>query len=455
MKSFEANFDGLVGPTHNYAGLSYGNVASMSHKAMVSNPREAVLQGLKKMKALADKGFTQGVLAPQERPDLKVLRRLGFDGTDENVLKSALEHSPAILASCYSASSMWTANAATISPSADSTDGKVHFTAANLNNKFHRSIEHETTSNILKAMFKDESVFVHHESLPRTPAFGDEGAANHTRFCEDYGHAGLQFFVYGQIAFDTTAQAPKKFPARQTLEASKAIARLHKLKDEQCVFAQQNPAAIDAGAFHNDVVSVGNKNVLFYHEDAFLASEDTIGELGRKFSKLSKIPFRPVLVPTKKVPLADAVKSYLFNSQLLSLPNGNMCLVAPQECQETESVRLYTEELVKSPESPIKDILYFDLRQSMQNGGGPACLRLRVALNENEIAKTNKKVLMNDALYSELTTWANKHYRDRLAIADLADPKLVIESRTALDELTKILNLGSVYSFQRDREAKR
>ena len=27
--AYEVNFDGLVGPTHNYAGLSYGNVASL------------------------------------------------------------------------------------------------------------------------------------------------------------------------------------------------------------------------------------------------------------------------------------------------------------------------------------------------------------------------------------------------------------------------------------------
>lgn len=451
MKAFEANFDGLVGPTHNYAGLSYGNVASMNHKALVSNPREAVLQGLKKMKALADAGFVQGVLAPQERPDMKVLRRLGFSGNDENVLKAALAENPAILSSCYSASSMWTANAATVSPSADSTDRKVHFTAANLNNKFHRSIEHETTTRILKSMFKDDSAFVHHESLPRTVAFGDEGAANHTRFCEDYGKKGVQLFVYGQVAFDSSAKSPTKFPARQTLEASRAIARLHNLSEDQCVFAQQNPAAIDAGAFHNDVVSVGNKNVLFYHEEAFLDAARTISELTEKYTKQSTNQFVPLRVGSAEVPLADAVKSYLFNSQLLSLPDGKMCLVAPQECQETPSVRAYTEKLLKDPKSPIQKIMYFDLRQSMQNGGGPACLRLRVVLNENELAKANAKVLMNDELYKTLTAWATKHYRDRIAMADLADPKLIFESRAALDELTQILNLGSVYSFQRDR----
>jgi succinylarginine dihydrolase len=85
----------------------------------------------------------------------------------------------------------------------------------------------------------------------------------------------------------------------------------------------------------------------------------------------------------------------------------------------------------------------------MRNGGGPACLRLRVVLNEQERQAVNPAVLMSDALFGRLNTWVDKHYRDQLSEADLADPQLMIESRTALDELTQILQLGSVYSFQR------
>ena len=62
MKYFEANFDGLVGPTHNYAGLSVGNVASLNNAKNTSNPKQAAKQGLAKMKALADLGMVQGVL---------------------------------------------------------------------------------------------------------------------------------------------------------------------------------------------------------------------------------------------------------------------------------------------------------------------------------------------------------------------------------------------------------
>ncbi|WP_370298967.1 N-succinylarginine dihydrolase, partial [Pontibacterium sp.] len=127
MKAFEANFDGLVGPTHNYAGLSFGNVASEKHQAEVSNPKQAAKQGLTKMKALNDLGLVQGVLAPQERPDINTLRQLGFGGSDADVLAAAAKQAPRILAACCSASSMWTANAATVSPSADTANGKVHF----------------------------------------------------------------------------------------------------------------------------------------------------------------------------------------------------------------------------------------------------------------------------------------------------------------------------------------
>ena len=119
----ELNIDGLVGPTHNYGGLSYGNVASQNNCQVASNPREAARQGLAKMKALMDMGFAQAVLAPQERPDVQALRACGFSGSDAQVIeKAAREAMPLLVASC-SASSMWTANAATVSPSADTADG--------------------------------------------------------------------------------------------------------------------------------------------------------------------------------------------------------------------------------------------------------------------------------------------------------------------------------------------
>ena len=447
MKSYEVNFDGLVGPTHNYGGLSYGNVASQSNSQQQSNPREAARQGLAKMKALADMGFKQGVLAPQERPDMAALRRLGFTGTDAEVIRrAAKEAMPLLVASC-SASSMWVANAATVSPSADTADGRVHFTAANLNCKYHRSIEHPTTSRVLGAMFADEKHFAHHEALPAVAQFGDEGAANHTRFCRAYGEPGVEFFVYGRSAFDSRYPAPQKYPARQTLEASQAVARLHGLADDGVVYAQQNPAVIDQGVFHNDVIAVGNGEVLFYHEDAFLETDTVLGQLQAKLASKGG-NFQALRVPRAAVAVEDAVRSYLFNSQLLSRDDGSMLLVVPEECRNNERVWAYLEQLTRQV-GPVREVKVFDLKQSMQNGGGPACLRLRVALKDNELAAVNPGVIMTAPLYDTLVQWVDKHYRDRLGEADLADPQLLDECRTALDELTQILKLGSVYPFQR------
>ncbi|MCB0422323.1 MAG: N-succinylarginine dihydrolase [Bdellovibrionales bacterium] len=445
MKFFEYNFDGLVGPTHNYAGLSYGNVASKSNAQSLSNPKQAVLQGLEKMKALSDRGYPQGLLPPNARPDLQTLRRLGFSGDLSTALEKASQQAPQAFASCFSASSMWTANAATVSPSADTVDHKVHFTPANLCNKFHRFIEPEQTGRILKSVFSSEKHFVHHPHIPSHEWFGDEGAANHTRFCTDYGTQGIEFFVFGRYADSPNRPAPKKYPARQTLEASQAVARLHQLSDPFVVYAQQNPDVIDTGVFHNDVIAVGNKNVLFYHEKAFENLQETQSNIKRAWSDTQ--PFHFVEVSESEVSVLESVKTYLFNSQLLANSDGTMTLVVPGECEESPAVWTYLQSLTQSG-GPISEVLVYDVKQSMRNGGGPACLRLRVVLSEEEVRQVAPQCLMGEEIYSVLVGWANKHYRDRLSFDDLRDPQLVQESFTALDELTQILKLGSIYDFQ-------
>jgi succinylarginine dihydrolase len=441
----EFNFDGLVGPSHNYAGLSFGNVASFNNVRSASNPRQAALQGLAKMRALAARGFAQGLLPPQARPNFRLLRRLGFSGTDADVLAQAYRESPVILACAYSASPMWTANAATVSPSADTADGRVHFTAANLNNKLHRAEEHVQTTRTLRALFANTDRFVVHDPLPSTPAFGDEGAANHTRFASAHGASGVEFFVYGRVEFDPSAPAPVKYPARQTLEASQAVARLHGLDAARTVFASQNPAVIDQGVFHNDVIAVGNGNVLFYHEQAFADEASTLESLRRALG-VTGTDLRAVRVDTGVVPVADAVASYLFNSQLLSKPDGGMALVVPHECRETATVARYLEQLVASG-GPIDELIEFDLRQSMRNGGGPACLRLRVVLTDEEAAAMHQGVLMTEDLYARLVAWVERHYRDRVEPKDLADPQLAIECAAALEDLERILGLPGLYDL--------
>lgn len=440
----EFNFDGLVGPSHNYAGLSFGNVASSSNVKSVSNPRQAALQGLAKMRALAQRGFAQAVLPPQTRPNFALLRSIGFGGSDADVIAQAYKKAPYLLSCAYSASPMWTANAATVSPSADTADGKVHFTVANLNNKLHRSYEHAQTERALRAIFHDNHHFNVHAALPSTPAFGDEGAANHGRLCATHGDAGVEMFVYGRTEFDAQAVAPKRYPARQTREASEAVVRLHGLRDGSAVLLQQNPDVIDQGVFHNDVISVANGNVLFYHQQAFLDETAAIESL-RAAMAVHGAEFAPVRVPTSDVSVADAVSSYLFNSQLLSKPDGRMALVVPQECQENEAVARYLQGLIASG-GPIDELLSFDLRQSMRNGGGPACLRLRVALSDAEAAAMHQGVIMTEALYVQLTAWVEKHYRDRLEPSDLADPALAVEIQTAMEELSRILQLPGLFA---------
>lgn len=441
MNTFEVNFDGLPGLTHHYAGLSFGNEASTRHQHQLSNPKLAAQQGLMKMKALADLGYLQGVIPPHERPNVAALRQIGFSGTDAQVVEQAARQAPQLLSAASSASAMWVANAATVSPSADSADGRVHLTVANLNNKFHRASEAPTTTALLRAVFRDPHYFAVHDALPQVALFGDEGAANHNRFCGQHGEPGVELFVYGRDDRHS-GLIPARYPARQTLEASEAVARLHQLDPERTLFAQQNPAVIDQGVFHNDVIAVSNEQVLFCHELAFLNQAELVKTLS------AKVPgFTLIEVPDSEVSVADAVSTYLFNSQLLSKPDGKMRLVLPEEARKHSGVWRYLSNLIESG-GVIDELKVFDLRESMCNGGGPACLRLRVVLNEAERAAVNPAVMMNDRLFATLNEWVERHYRDRLSQHDLADPLLLREGREALDELTKLLNLGNVYPFQ-------
>jgi succinylarginine dihydrolase len=446
----EANFDGLIGPTHNYAGLSFGNLASASNAEMTANPREAAKQGLAKMKFMADLGLVQGVLPPHQRPHLPSLRALGFSGSDSEIIARVAGEAPGLLPGVSAAAAMWTANAATVSPGVDTADGRLHFTPANLAAMFHRAIEPATTSRVLRAIFADEARFAHHAPLPGGMHFGDEGAANHNRFCAAYGEAGLALFVYGREVFGQ-GTAPTIFPARQAREASQALARQHGLRESRALYVQQNPAVIDAGAFHNDVVAVANQGVFFYHQ---LAYADPAALQAALQAAAPEIDFQFIEVAASDVPIGDAVTSYLFNSQLVSAPAGDqgndgaMTLILPEEARETASTRAYLEGLAGG-DHPIDRIEFLDLRQSMRNGGGPACLRLRVVLSTAERAALSGNVLLDDALYESLTGWVEAHYRDRLAPGDLADPALMLESNSALDELSGILGLGAIYDFQR------
>ncbi len=433
----EVNFDGLVGPTHNFAGLSAGNVASQRHAKQVSHPKAAALQGIDKMRLLLRLGLTQGVLPPHERPSPIGLGALGFPpGTEPTVAVQRLGGDrPWLLSAVMSSSAMWAANAATVSPSADTADGRVHLTPANLISTLHRSFEGPATATALRRIFADDRHFVVHDPLPCHDSFADEGAANHGRFAVTHGEPGVHLFVFGRDA--DTVVPPGAFPRRQTLLASQTIAASHGLDPSRTIFVPQSATAIDAGAFHNDVVSVTNGRSLFFHEQAF------DGSIADRLAPVAGL--RLIEVPSEAVSLADAVSSYLFNSQLVTLPDGTVALIAPHDVLELDSTRVYLE----SMPAGIDAVHTVSIRESMSNGGGPACLRLRVVLTDVERAALGAKVLADEVLLDRLAAWVERHYRDELAPHDLSDPSLVVEVQTALDELTSLLDLGSLYSFQR------
>ena len=406
MSLVEINFDGIVGPSHNYAGLSLGNIASASHKGDASFPRAAALQGIAKMRGNMERGLAQGFLLPLPRPNYGLLRDLGADATLDGPL----------LAAAWSASSMWTANAATVSPAPDTKDGLCHLTPANLVTMLHRGQEWRDTKRQLDLAFADPRHFRVHDAVPAS--FGDEGAANHMRFCEGHGSPGVEVFVWGRQG--------GKFPARQHEQASRAVARLHRLDPSACVFIEQNPAAIEAGAFHNDVVAVANEKVLFTHDQAFADQIDAYEAIRAVFPDLHVVE-----VPESQVTLEEAIRTYLFNAQLVTLPTGEMALVVPSECQESTSVWSWCERMLAS-NGPIRHVIPVDVRQSMANGGGPACLRLRVVADP---ATVDARFLLDEAKAERIEAviaqmWPETIQPDEIGTEALAAK--VIEAREAL-----------------------
>ncbi|MFV1989692.1 MAG: N-succinylarginine dihydrolase [Acidimicrobiales bacterium] len=434
-EAVEVNFDGLVGPTHSFAGLSYGNIASRDNAQAISNPRAAALQGIAKMRALHERGVPQGILPPHPRPDIRALRSVGFSGTDAEVLAAAHVNDISLLWRASSASAMWVANAATVSPSSDTSDGRVHITPANLVTQWHRAIEAPFTTRLLREVFSDSQRVAVHDPLPCSSELADEGAANHTRLAASHNSPGVELFVYGGSGGD--APGPKRFPARQTLLASQAVARLHGVK--QVVFAQQSPEAIDAGGFHNDVVSVGNTSLFLMHEQAYLDPGTLKAQLREHLPELTIVE-----IPQSLVSLDEAVSSYLFNSQLVSVADGAPVLVAERRCGDFVGALSAIEMLLE--QGHISEVIWVDLDESMRNGGGPACLRLRVQLTPEELRSVNPGFLVDEAKLDELEEWVKKHYREILTPADLGQSELLDEVGVAFGALEEILDAPGLFS---------
>jgi len=412
MALTEINFDGIVGPSHNYSGLSLGNLAATRNAGKVAYPRAAALQGLAKMRHNMALGLTQGFLLPLPRPDTGFLAEMAVDRQSD----------PALTAMAWSASSMWTANAATVSPGPDTADGRCHLSVANLVTMPHRSIEWPDTLAQLRVAFADQAHFAVHGPVPAT--FGDEGAANHMRMGPAHGEACVEIFVFGR--------AGGRFPARQHEQASRAIARRHGLDPARTLFIEQAPEAIEAGAFHNDVVAVANENVLFCHEQAFADREGTYAAIR------ATVPGAEIVeVPASAVSLDEAISSYLFNAQLLTLPDGAMALVVPVECVENPTVSRWLDGMVKG-NGPIRRVLPVDVRQSMANGGGPACLRLRVVADP---AWVDSRFLLTEEKLDSIALVVEKYWPESIDPARIGSPKLAEQVRNARLSLLETLKL--------------
>lgn len=408
----EINFDGIVGPSHNYAGLSPGNLAATRNAGETSHPRAAALQGVSKMRANLRLGLAQGVLPPHPRPDLRWLDSLS------QRYETASSH---LRAQALSASAMWAANAATVSPASDTDDGRCHLTVANLLTMPHRSHEWQSTLRQLRLAFADPAFAVH---SPVPAPFGDEGAANHMRLAPAHDAPGVEVFVYGERG--------GPFPARQHREASEAVARAHRLDPARTLFVQQSEAAIAAGAFHNDVVAVANERVLFAHEQAFEHRDAFYADLRRLMPEAEIVE-----VPADRVSLADAVQSYLFNAQLVTPPDGAMTLILPGEARAHASVWTWLQELVAG-NGPIRRLEVVDVRESMANGGGPACLRLRVVANPETV---DARFLVDEAKLDLIAGVVEAHWPDAIEPGAIGDPALLTRIERARAELLRALEL--------------
>ena len=327
---------------------------------------------------------------------------------------------------------MWTANAATVSPAPDTRDGRCHLTPANLITMLHRAQEWQDTKAQLDIAFGDARHFAVHDAVP--PTFGDEGAANHMRLCESHGEPGVEVFVYGRPG--------GKFPARQHEQASRAVARMHGLDPARTLFIEQNPEAIEAGAFHNDVVAVANERVLFTHARAFADPQGAYAAMREAFPALELVE-----VPEDAVSLEEAIRTYLFNAQLVTLPDpgsgsgAGMALIVPSECRESENVWRFCEQMIAG-NGPIRQVIPVDVRQSMANGGGPACLRLRVVADP---ATVDPRFLLDEAKADRIAKVIARAWPESIAPGQLGSDALadvVHAARAALLDALDLTELG-------------
>ncbi len=444
MRFVEANVDTLVGPTYSFGGLGQGNLASAISRGARSSPRRAALQGIDKMRRLVMHGVPQFVFPPHERPALSVLRGLGFEGDDQRVLETAFREAPALLTSALSSAFTWTANWGTVTGSAECGDGLVHCTVANLSASFHRSIEAETSKRLMTQLLNQKWA-IHHDALPAV--FSDEGAANQM-VLGVAGQPNLNIFVYGRT-LDEGGRMTRRFFPRQVREAWEVIARRHSLNQEAVFYVPQSARAIDAGVFHNDVIATAHRDLLIYHEWAFDTDVDFDKNV-RKKAKTIGFGVRLVAISNDMLSIEESVRTYFFNSQLVDIHRDSKrwLWVLPGECADSEGA-LRAIDWVRERCPEIEALEFAPVTESMANGGGPACQRLRLPLNEVELASVNPVFRATPALLDQLSLIVGHLYPDSFAVGDILDRVFRGHVQAALAGIAATMSLEGFYSFQK------
>ncbi len=444
----EVNIDSLPGPTHHFGGLGVGNLASLEHRGKASSPRAAALQSLDKAQRVSDTGTPQFLWLPPVRPNLNLLRMVGFEGSESEVVARAGEESPELLSAAFSGAFLWTANAGTITSAMDSSDQRYHFTPANLISSLHRFTETAERGVAMQNMFSSQSSqrassqirssLVSHSALPCIVPLRDEGAANHMRLSDATGNNAINVFVYGAEAFERS-----KFLPRQTLQCCQAIARQHRLAPENTFFVAQKPEAIAAGAFHNDVVATSHYGFLLFHEDAFEDVGESLTPIVDRYQALTKRRLTLREVKSSELPLEDAVSSYLFNSQIVGTAD-NMTIFCPQQCKTVQAASAVVDSLLHDGDNPIRRAEFVELDQSMAGGGGPACVRLRVPITrELEQAGWGDNYRLTPQRSEALRLAIEAHYPMRLTLSELGSGDFIAEAHRAREAVYAAMGLSS------------
>ena len=428
MSLVDVQIDRIVGPTHHFGGLGVGNLASAQHAGQRSSPKAAAIEVLQKMMQVAQTGTHQFVLPPQSRPDWVLLRQLGFSDPSH-----AVHQAPEIASAVFSCSAMWTANAGTFTPAVDSTGGVATLTIANLDASLHRSIEPEQTAMELRDLLPN-CVRVE-PPLPGGAAMRDEGAANHMRLALN-GQPGLNIFVYG----DGSPKPIERWP-RQTKAAWEAVARRHQLIRDNTFYLKQHPDAIDAGAFHNDVVALSHGDVWIHHELAYQDdAEDNAGleQIEDRWRRLHGQRLRRIEVSDSVLSIDDAVKTYLFNSQIVQ---PHLDHAPTLFCPVQVSAHPVASELVQAwiSDGIFSEVQYVELNQSMAGGGGPACLRLRVTLPLDQVQTMPENARITKPTYERLLAIIDEGYPETVSLAELATPQMIQRTESVTLRLQEAL----------------